>query len=85
VSTRRGIGSEQDTDHFRVPDGWLSLINMGSTMANTNVKALVLRRQGETDSLGQEVLVQRVEELLFDGEGQDKGQLLDWVDRMVSL
>jgi len=54
-------------------------------MANTAVKALVLRRQGDTDSLGQEVLVQRVEELLFDGEGQDKGQLLDWVDRMVSL
>lgn len=58
---------------------------MGSTMANTTVKALILRKQGDIDALGQKVLIQRVEELVFDGAGQDEGRLLDWVDRMVSL
>jgi len=58
---------------------------MGSTMANTTVKALILRKQGDIDALGQKVLIQRVEELVFDGVGQDEGRLLDWVDRMVSL
>jgi hypothetical protein len=56
---------------------------MGPTLSTTSVKALILRRKGKQDSTGQEVVVQRVEEVVFNG--RDKEKLLRWVDKMISL